>query len=332
VGKSSGTREGQVANIFFSYSHRDQGLRDELEKHLSLLKRQGVITAWHDRRIDAGGDLHREISRHLEEANIVLLLVSVDFLASDYCMDREMTRAMERAQSAECTVIPVILRPCDDWHSAPFGKFRATPPDGKPVSTFASQDEALSLVAADIRRAAQKYAAKRPAAEPAAPGTTAVKSREDSVSEGPRSSNLRIKRKFSDRDRDTFLEDSFEFMTRFFEGSLRELHKRNPQIEFTFKRLDGRSFTASLYEQGRRVATCSIWYGDGRGLGAGIYYSQSGEGPSNSYNESLTVADDGHTLFLKPLGISMHGEAKTTVSQEGAAEFYWDLLIRPLQD
>lgn len=321
-----------MARIFFSYSHRDQGLRDELEKHLSLLKRQAVITAWHDRRIDAGEDLHGEISRHLEAADIVLLLVSVDFLSSDYCMDREMARALERAEASQCTVIPVILRPCDDWHSAPFGRFRATPPDGKPVSTFASQDEALSLVAADIRRAAQKYAGKAERTALPRRHETAAPHDDAPQTEKPRSSNLRLKRKFSDRDRDAFQEESFEFMARFFEGSLRELQKRNPQIESKFKRLDARSFTASVYEAGRRVATCSIWYGGERGMGAGIFYSQSGEGAGNSFNESLSMTDDGHTLLWKPLGMAIYSEAKEPLSQEGAAELYWAMLIRPMQE
>ena len=75
-----------MANIFFSYSHTDESLRDELEKHLSILKRQGLIETWHDRRIDSGGDFSQEISSHLEDAEIILLLVSSDFLASDYVM------------------------------------------------------------------------------------------------------------------------------------------------------------------------------------------------------------------------------------------------------
>ena len=68
--------------IFFSYSHKDEALRDQLEVHLAMLKRQGLIESWHDRRIDAGDVLDESISAHLEEAEIILLLVSSDFLAS----------------------------------------------------------------------------------------------------------------------------------------------------------------------------------------------------------------------------------------------------------
>ena len=85
-----------MVSLFFSYSHRDEEFRDELEIHLAMLKREGSISAWHDRRIDAGAKLHDDISEHLETADIIWLLVSPYFLASDYCYEREMTRALER--------------------------------------------------------------------------------------------------------------------------------------------------------------------------------------------------------------------------------------------
>lgn len=100
-----------------------------------MLKRQGVIETWHDRRIVAGEELGGSISAELESAEIVLLLVSPDFLASDYCYDKEMTVALDRQARGEAIVIPVILRPCE-WHHAPFGKLRATPSDGKPVTQW----------------------------------------------------------------------------------------------------------------------------------------------------------------------------------------------------
>ncbi|MEH2047845.1 toll/interleukin-1 receptor domain-containing protein [Nostoc sp.] len=85
-----------MATVFFSYSHRDQILRDEMEIHLAMLKRQGFIETWHDRRITAGEEFDKAISKNLEEADIILLLVSSDFLASNYCYDIEMQRAMEK--------------------------------------------------------------------------------------------------------------------------------------------------------------------------------------------------------------------------------------------
>jgi hypothetical protein len=144
-----------MISLFFSYSHRDENLRNELETHLSVLKRQGVIQTWHDRRITAGSEIDSSISENLENAQIILLLVSSYFLASDYCYDIEMSRAMEKHREGSACVIPVILHPCD-WRNAPFGSLRATPTDGKPVSMFANQHEAFAIIAKDIREAASR--------------------------------------------------------------------------------------------------------------------------------------------------------------------------------
>lgn len=141
-----------MASLLFSYSHRDEALRDQLETHLALLKRQGFIEAWHDRRIAAGGDLHGEISTHLKRADVILLLVSPDFLASDYCYDVEMKQAMQRHEAGEAIVIPVILRPCD-WHSAPFGALRAVPMDGKAITLWPNADLAFLDVVTAIKEA-----------------------------------------------------------------------------------------------------------------------------------------------------------------------------------
>jgi hypothetical protein len=320
-----------MATLFFSYSHRDEDFRNEIETHLALLKREGFISAWHDRRIPAGGNIHGQISDQLEKADIVLLLVSAHFLASDYCFDREMTRALSREQAGDCCVVPVILKPCD-WHSAPFGSLRATPTDGKPVSMFANQDEALSIIAADVRAIARRLeenSAKKSSERAASPNTALSGGK---PSPQVRSSNLRLKRAFNDLEKDTFTEESFEYMARYFESSLSELADRNRKIQTNFKRLDKRSFVASIYDGGKRAATCSIWYGGGM-FGKGINYSNSEDGPSNTMNESLSVQDDGFCLFWQPLGIATlaGGGGKQRLGNEGAAEYFWSILLRPLQ-
>lgn len=110
----------------FSYSHVDEDLRNELEKHLMPLKRLGLIDTWHDRRIAAGTELHGEINRHFEDAEVILLLISPDFINSDYCYDIEVAHALERHAKGNARVVPVILKTCD-WHDLPFGKLMATP-------------------------------------------------------------------------------------------------------------------------------------------------------------------------------------------------------------
>ena len=116
----------EPAQLFYSYAHEDEALREMLEKHLKLFQRQGLLASWCDRQIDAGSDWQHAIDEHLETASLILLLISPDFLASDYCYELEMQRALERQQAGQARVIPIILRPCD-WQRTPFGAV-AMPP------------------------------------------------------------------------------------------------------------------------------------------------------------------------------------------------------------
>ncbi|HAC65069.1 MAG TPA: TIR domain-containing protein [Cyanothece sp. UBA12306] len=158
--KLTSSSENQRIEIFFSYAHEDEALRDELAKHLKLLGRQGVITAWHDRQITAGTEWEGQIDEHLETAKVILLLVSADFLASDYCYDVELKRAMERHEANEASVIPVILREVD-WKGASFGKLQALPKNAEPVTNWSNPDQAFADIARGIRRAVEELTGKK---------------------------------------------------------------------------------------------------------------------------------------------------------------------------
>lgn len=317
-----------MAKLFFSYSHKDEDLRNELETHLALLKRQGVISSWHDRRITAGSDINKEISAELESSEIILLLISAYFLDSNYCYEKEMSRAIDKHQEGSAVVIPVILHPCD-WHSAPFGGLRATPTDGKPISMFANQHEAFAIVAKDVRAAAERFRE----AESPAKGVRRAEGAVTQIAPRERSSNLRAKRKFDDHELDGFLEDGYEYIARYFESSLEELEARNPHVKTRFKRLSGTNFAAFIYDNGQRVAECSVWYGGDTFGSRAIYYSHSAESQRSSYNESVSVVDDGYTLQLKPLGMQHYERpGEEALTQQGAAEYYWSMFIRRLQE
>lgn len=144
--------------LFYSYAHKDELLRDELNIHLKLLQHQGIIGAWYDRDITAGTDWAEAIDTHLNTADIILLLVSANFLASDYCYKKELSRALDRHTKGEARVIPIILKPCD-WETAAFGKLQALPiahsAGAKPVTTWNNPDEAFLAIAQGIRKAAE---------------------------------------------------------------------------------------------------------------------------------------------------------------------------------
>jgi len=148
--------EVPLIKIFYSYAHEDELLRNELEKHLSLLKRQGRIDEWYDHNISAGAEWVQEIDTHLNTASIILLLISPDFMSSEYCYSTEMKRALERHDARRARVIPIILRPVD-WLSAPFGKLLVLPPEGRPITSWANRDEAFLEVTRGIRQAIQAY-------------------------------------------------------------------------------------------------------------------------------------------------------------------------------
>lgn len=311
-----------MANIFFSYSHKDETLRDKLEAHLSMLKHQGAIETWHDRRITTGDDFAGVIDARLEAADLILLLVSADFLNSKYCFDVEMKRAMERHVAREARVIPIILRPCD-WHSAPFGKLLAVPTDGKPVTTWPDIDEALVDVVLQLRAALPTAAHPAAFATPHSPApVTAITS--------PRSSNLRLRKQFSDADRDRFLDDGFAFMAKFFEATMNELVSRNEGVEARFKQIDAQTFTCAIYRHGAVVSRCKVTLG---GLfGKGLVFSFNDNPSDNSANDRLTVENDDQSLFFRTLGMAHIGRSeRRNLSFEGASEHFWALFIAPLQ-
>lgn len=313
-----------MIRLFLSYSHQDEELRSELEKHLAVLQREGVIDVWQDRRIGPGGEIDHEISDQLEAADIILLLVSSDFLHSNYCYDIEMKRAMERHEEGTAHVIPIILRPCD-WGQAPFGKLNAMPTDGKPVIEHSSLDRGFLMVAQAVRAAVEYLHSTVPEQDEPAAAATAIH-RSD------RSSNLRIKKQFTDRDRHKFLDEGFEYIAKYFENSLKELEARNPEVETNFKRIDANHFEAVAYVNGDEQSRCGIWMGGFSRNNDSLLFSHNGVGNGNSFNESMSVDDNGYTLFLKTMGMAHFGpDRDKELTYEGAAEYYWSLFVDQLR-
>ncbi len=137
-------------NIFFSYAYHDEAYRDALELHLSLPKRQGLVAGWHARQIQPGEDFAEVIDSNMQAANLILLLISATFIASDYCWEKEMTHALERHEAGTARVVPIFIRPCD-WQAAPFAKLQGLPKNALPVSKWTDEDEAWLNVAQGIR-------------------------------------------------------------------------------------------------------------------------------------------------------------------------------------
>lgn len=145
----------KALSVFISYSHADEDYRADLVKHLQPLQRLQLIESWHDRKIKAGDEWDKSISSNLEQADVILLLVSIDFINSGYCYDIELERAMERHAAGEAVVIPIILRSCM-WQQTPFAKLQAVPKDARAIALWPDRDEALVSVAEAIRQVAEE--------------------------------------------------------------------------------------------------------------------------------------------------------------------------------
>lgn len=156
--------------VFISYSQKDEKLRKDLETHLASLQRQGVIHSWHDRMIAVGSEWASAIDENLNAADLILMLISANFLASDYCNDKELKRAMERHQLGEARVIPIILKP-SDWHTTSLGKLQALPANLKAVTTWSNRDQAYLEITQGIRQVALEMEASRGSSSPLDPET-----------------------------------------------------------------------------------------------------------------------------------------------------------------
>jgi len=149
----------EPVDLFYSYAHEDEALRDELAGHLKIMERRGVLRPWHDRSIVSGQQWDTEINEHLLKADLVLLLVSKDFINSDYIWSNELDVAMKRHAKGEANVVPVMLRAVDIT-DAPFAALQGLPTDLKPVTSWTNRDEAWTNVAMGIRRTVEQIQAK----------------------------------------------------------------------------------------------------------------------------------------------------------------------------
>jgi hypothetical protein len=239
--------------------------------------------------------------------------------------EREMKRALERHQRGEAKVIPVILRPCD-WHDLPFGKLLATPKDGRPITKWPNIDEAFQDVVSAIKGSLKSLAQSAKPSTPRVPDTWKT-----TLSEPVRSSNLRIKKQFTDLDKDRFRHEGFEYIAKFFENSLEELVRRNPGLQQGFRRIDANRFTAAAYRDGEKVCRGSASFGGNTMGSESIEYSMTDEPRHGSMNEAVLVKTDDQMIYFEALGMQSFGNSKEKLTFQGAAELFGEIFIRPLQ-
>jgi TIR domain len=149
-----------AVTVLLCYADEDERMVGQLKKHLSMLERNGHIALWDYGHISPGTEWEQEMNKHLDEAEMMLLLISASFLAADYCYKVQMQRAIERHERKEVRVIPVILRSVY-WNEPPLDKLQPLPDRAKPISTWTPREEGWKNVVAGIKKVIEQLNAHR---------------------------------------------------------------------------------------------------------------------------------------------------------------------------
>lgn len=226
---------------FISYSHHDKAALERFHVHLKNLTRDGHIETWYDRDILAGGRLDTEIAWELEAADLFLLLVSPDFIASDYCVEREMKRALERHAAGNVRVIPIIVEDCDWKAMGKLRQLKAVPTDGKAISEWANPNTAYLNVVQELRRIIE--AENTPAA--------AAKVVLEPFAARPAMARYRAKREFDEIDRGDFRDAAFAAIKEYFRRATEEIDSIDG-LRGRFTDRGATSFGATVMNGGQR--------------------------------------------------------------------------------
>jgi hypothetical protein len=311
-----------MLKVFISYSHADEEWRKILASHLRPLERAGLIQVWHDRKLQGGDDFATVIDGHIDDADLMLPLVSPDFINSEYCYGIELNRARERHAKGELRIMPIIVRACRWQILDTLNGLLAAPTDGKAVASWTDKDEAMD----DVARMISDLAAK-PAKPPAVtPPPTPNKSPPVRAPETKtRALGVALSSKPTDLDRDRFLRAAFTHIKDTFGTSVETL-PNDQGVEGELVSLDANRFTATIYRHGKKVAGCTIYLGGSWGRGVSYLGNDSGE--TNSANETLSLEESESGLFLKSLFSMGRSDAPLTI--EAAAEYLWSKFTEPL--
>lgn len=318
---------------FISYTHADTALKEQFVRHLAPLQREGLIDLWHDGMLLPGERLDPTVQAALATSDVVILLVSADFIASEYCYEQEMLRAFSRQRDGSVRVIPIILRPCQ-WMGVPIGngetlsEFVALPKDGKAVINWQDTDTAFDNavgVIRDMLKAGNGRSSRISGAVPH-PGARVAATRSADVT-----SLLGIAAKPTDLDRDRFLRSGYKTTAALFEERLSELSASDHRIETDFERVDSRSFSACVYLDGKRVGQISIWHGSDTWRNALCLSYDTATSTRNSMNDWLPVEDTPQGLAFGASNSMSRQRADGSLDVDGAAAYFWENFLEQVR-
>jgi hypothetical protein len=298
---------------FISYSHLDEHAVDRLTKHFSMLRRDGLVTEWHDQKILAGGDIDAEISKHLDSSDLFIPLLSPDFLASSYCYDLEMTRALERHDKGVLRIVPIVVQPCD-WQNSPLGNLKALPKDGKPVSDWTNANSAWLDVVQRLRRLIEEV--EVPGELQASPEKRAASSR------------YRAKRDFDDVDKMDFRESAFGTIRDYFKEASNEIASvADIKAKFSVIGDDGFTCTVVNRSRSRAIAHITVYSRTSRMSLGDISYAFSERAEPGTSNGWMQIEADDYELYLKINSMMSRTDEKEKFSPRQAAERLWEEFV-----
>lgn len=303
--------------LFISYSHQDDRLLDRLHKHLAQMERDQVISGWYDREIHAGSRLDDTIVNELESASVFLACVSPDYIASDYCYDKELARALERESDGQLIIVPVVFEPCD-WLATPLAQFMAVPTDGKPVSEHTNENVAFLDVVSSLRRSLsdkQANANKRGRSEPDFTAITPSAS-----------TRYRVQKEFDELHKRDFVDSGFDEIFRFLEASSRELASI-PDVECRVGRPSDTHISCTVINRGKSRAVETVHLTkNARRTGVDMLYGE--QYSSTSSNGGFAVSQDEYQLYFTAAYFGFtrdSGDKQLTAKQVG--QMIWDELL-----
>lgn len=304
---------------FISYSHKDSNYLERLKVHLAQMKRDEVITEWTDEEIHAGGSLSNIISDALNSSELFLALLSPDYIASNYCYNKEFETAQRMQEHGKIIIVPIIVEPCD-WQRTPFGNLKAIPKDGKPISEYTNQNVAFLNVVDELRRLTQKVSPP-----------SSVIAEQPQTKENLRR-NYKVKRYFSEVDSFNFKEESYEAIKTYFHSSISELNSvENLQSRFTN---EGKGFFTCLISNRANNQSSFLTVqveGDGQRHFGDLSYSFSDQVTTNSIQmgKVFRIDNDDYDQFWSKnsQGFNFSSQSNIRLTAHQVAEEIWNEFI-----
>jgi len=276
----------QPLKAFISYSHQDTAMLDLLHKHLVQLQREGFIKTWEDREIQAGAKLDQQISKALGDSGLFLALLSPDYIASNYCYEREFEKALQLQDQGRLIIIPIIVEPCD-WLHTPFNKFKALPKDGKAISTWENKNIAFLDVTQNIRRLVQTEKDLTEKIQPSANNVLR---------------NYRVQKDFDSIDKLEFLEKTFHEIKEFLKRYIDEVIQLD-NIKVKILQDDKKDFKAILVNRNKIATESQLNLTSGsENQMVGFFQADDKQikytiGMANANQKSFKVSFDDYHLF-----------------------------------